>query len=71
MARLSALIYATVGAIIAEAVVWAVVLPWAHYRYTTGIVVGLSLWKPILIIALVGGGIGLAVFAAKRALGSL
>ena len=67
MARHSALIYAAVGALIAEAVVWGVLLPWAHYRYTTGVSLGIGLWKPVVLLAAIGGALGLVTFAIRRA----
>jgi hypothetical protein len=68
MSRSPALIYVAVGALIAEVIVWAVLLPWAHYRYATGISLGLGMWKAVVLLALAGGAQGLGTFAVRRAL---
>ena len=67
MAQKSALIYVAVDALIAKAVVWGVLLPWARYRYTAGASFGAGLLKPVVLLAIIGGAQGLATFAARRA----
>ena len=66
MARSSALFYVVAGALVAEVVVWGVLVPWAHYRYATGVSVGLRMWKAVALLALAGGALGFVTFAVKR-----
>lgn len=66
--RLSrAIVYMIVGILAAEVLVWCVLLPWAHYQYTTGIATH-HLWKPVLLLAIIGAALGLGVLAARSAL---
>lgn len=63
----SAMIQVIVGILAAEALVWCVLLPWVHHQYTTGIAAD-HLWKPVLLLALVGAGLGLGAFAVRSAM---
>lgn len=63
--RLShSLVYVVVGILVAEALVWCALLPWLHHRYTTGLATN-QLWKPVIVLAVVGAALGLAAFATR------
>lgn len=66
MVRNTALIYVALSALIVEAIVWGVLLPWAHYRYSTGVSFGVGMWKPIVLLALAGGLAGLIAFVVRH-----
>ena len=61
------MIYIVVGIFVAEALTWCVLLPSLHHQYTTGIATN-QLWKPVLLLALVGAGLGFGAFRIRSAL---
>ena len=65
-----AALYAFCGAIAAEVAFWGLFIPWVSTQFTTGFGPASDLWKPLLILAMIGGLAGLFVFAALRLLRS-
>jgi hypothetical protein len=62
--------YALSGAIAVEIIAWGMLIPWASTHFTTGFGPASDLWKPLLAFAVIGGLLGLVVFAVLRLLRS-
>jgi len=60
-------LYAISGVLIVELSVWCILLPWVHHQYTVGISRS-DLWKPVVLLAVIGAAPGLVVYAIRSAM---